>query len=47
MNNPKEIIEANMKGAVTKATLPLGRMIVLDGRYVYCTRRCDQQYSRS
>ena len=29
MNNPKEIIEANMKGAVTKATLPLGRMIVL------------------
>ncbi len=29
MNNQKEIIEANMKGAVTKATLPLGRMIVL------------------
>lgn len=29
MNNPKEIIEANMKGAVTKATLPLARMIVL------------------
>lgn len=29
MNNPKEIIEANMKGAVTKATIPLGRMIVL------------------
>ena len=29
MNNPKEIIEVNMKGAVTKATLPLGRMIVL------------------
>ncbi len=29
MNNPKEIIEANMNGAVTKANLPLGRMIVL------------------
>ncbi len=29
MNNPKEIIEANMNGAVNKATLPLARMIVL------------------
>lgn len=29
MNNPKEIIEANMNGAVTKANLPLARMIVL------------------
>ena len=29
MNNPKEIIEANMNGAVTKANLPLTRMIVL------------------
>ncbi len=29
MNNPKEIIEANMNGAVNKANLPLARMIVL------------------
>ena len=29
MNNPKEIIEANMNGAVTKSNLPLARMIVL------------------
>ena len=29
MNNPKEIIEANMNGAVNKANLPLTRMIVL------------------
>ena len=29
MNNPKEIIEANMNGAVNKANLPLARMIIL------------------
>lgn len=29
MNNPKEIIEANMNGAVTKSNFPLARMIVL------------------
>ena len=29
MNNPKEIIEANMNGAVNKANLPRARMIVL------------------
>ncbi len=29
MNNPKEITEANMNGAVNKANLPLARMIIL------------------
>ena len=29
MNNPKEIIETNMNGAVNKANLPLARMIIL------------------
>lgn len=29
MNSPKEIVEANMNGAVTKASLPLSKMIVL------------------
>lgn len=29
MNNPKEIIETNMNGAVTKANLPLAKMIAL------------------
>lgn len=28
-NSPKEVIEANMKGAQTKVSLPLGRMILL------------------